>query len=95
MCQRNNAKGSFDEKKMLFHDIINNIILSALLVDDLYKVDHIAGPSERALCSQDLSPSPDVVMKIMESVSKGAPTDADIVDHGKPFHSRAEILEKR
>ncbi|KAI1002581.1 hypothetical protein K3495_g5620 [Podosphaera aphanis] len=84
MCQRNNAKGSFDEKRMLFHDIDNNIILSALLHDGLYKVDHIAGPNERALCSQDLSPSPDVDMKIMEYISNTTPTDAEIVDDEIP-----------
>lgn len=80
---------------MLFHDIDNNIILFAWLHDGLYKVDHIAGLNERALCSQDLSPSADVDMKIMESISNAMPTDAEIVDDGKPLHSRAEILEKR
>ncbi|KAI1005313.1 hypothetical protein K3495_g2903 [Podosphaera aphanis] len=44
-CQRNNAEVSFDEKRILFHDIDNKIIPAALPDNGLYKVDHIiAGP---------------------------------------------------
>ncbi|RKF54990.1 hypothetical protein GcC1_207031 [Golovinomyces cichoracearum] len=52
-CERNNAKEMFDEKKMFFLDQNNNLNLSAKLDNGLYKVDHISGPSERALTSQE------------------------------------------
>lgn len=87
-CERSNAKGSFDNKKMLFHDKNDNLILSASLENGLYKVDHISGPSERALISQDHNHDY-LPIDIDEA------QDGETTDHNMPLRSRAEVLEQR
>lgn len=93
-CEKNNAKGVFDDKIMIFRNKNNKIILSASLIDGPYKVDHIAGLSERALCSRAfISASEDIMQMKIDFIPKKE--SDNIMDDGKPIYSRAEIIEKR
>ncbi|RKF57445.1 hypothetical protein GcM3_188040 [Golovinomyces cichoracearum] len=74
-CERNNAKGMFDDKNLFFLDQNNNLILSAKLDNGLYKVDHISGPSERALTSQEDNLERDDHIKFKENVKGSSITD--------------------
>lgn len=74
MCEKNNAKGVFDDKVLTYRPKNNEIIIFASLIDGLYKVDHIASLSERAFCSQAFtSASEDKMPMKIDSIPKKEP----------------------
>lgn len=89
-CERNDAIGIFNDKEMLFHNKNNELILSAKLEDNLYKVNHISGLNERALFGKDNCSK---IHDYIQMTTDNAQNFLEI-DYGKPLRSRDEIIEK-
>lgn len=79
---------------MPFHDRNKRIVLSAPLIDGVYKIDHVASSSERALCCEVFTSTSKNLMPMSIDHIPQKKFD-QIIDDGRSIYFRGEILEKR